>query len=132
MGHDKQKFKKPDMVVDNPQSMPYPTNVGAPAFTVPAVLKNKQERGTNAIHYLETKFDQLKEEYFKLVQLAEDSELVYNAEYAFIPVVGRTYHLYVGSNDKLFLSLIEPERWPKKEFKGSFKYTSENIWQRVS
>ena len=120
------------MVVDNPQSMPYPTNVGAPAFTVPAVLKNKQERGTNAIHYLETKFDQLKEEYFKLVQLAEDSELVYNAEYAFIPVVGRTYHLYVGSNDKLFLSLIEPERWPKKEFKGSFKYTSENIWQRVS
>jgi len=118
------------MVVDNPQSMPYPTNVGAPAFTVPAVLKNKQERGTNAIHYLETKFDQLKEEYFKLVQIAEDSGMVYNARYAFIPVVGKTYYLYVGSDNKLFLSIIEPNRvsW---ESKGSFKFTADNVWERV-
>ena len=122
--------KKPDMVVNNPQSMPYPTNVGAPAFTIPDVLKHKNERGVNATHYLETRFEDLKRKYFELVKLAEDTELVYNAKYNFIPVVGKTYHLYVGSDDKLFLSIVEPEKawW---EFKGSFKFTADNIWERI-
>jgi len=126
----KKTLKKPDNVVDNPQSMPYPTNVGAPAFTVPDVLRHKQDRGINATHYLESKFDELKQEYFKLVQMAEDTELVYNAKYAFVPIVGKVYHLYLNYNDELFLSIIEPERvtW---ESKGSFKYTSDNIWERV-
>lgn len=124
------KAKKPDNVVDNPASMPYPTNIGAPAFTVPDVLKHKNERGVNATHYLETKFDQLKKEYFKLVDLAKDTELVYNAKYAFVPVVGKVYHLYVGYDDKLFLSIIEPDRvsW---ESKGSFKFTADNTWERM-
>ena len=126
----KKTLKKPDNVVDNPQSMPYPTNVGAPAFTVPDVLRHKQDRGINATHYLESKFDELKQEYFKLVQMAEDTELVYNAKYAFVPIVGKVYHLYLNYNNELFLSIIEPERvtW---ESKGSFKYTSDNIWERV-
>jgi len=122
--------KKPDMVVDNPQSMKYPTNVGSPAFTVPDVLKHKNERGVNATHHLETRFDDLKRKYFELVELANDTELVYNAKYSFIPVVGKTYHLYVGSDDKLFLSIIEPERvtW---DCKGSFKFTADSTWERI-
>ena len=124
--------KKPDMVADNPQSLPYPTNVGAPAFTVPDVLKHKNQRGTNAIHHLETRFNELKEEYFKLVSLAEDTELVYNAKYNFIPIVGKTYHLYVGADDKLFLSIIEPERVTYWDCKGSFKFTVDNVWQRIA
>jgi len=118
------------MVVDNPQSMKYPTNVGSPAFTVPDVLKHKNERGVNATHHLETRFDDLKRKYFELVELANDTELVYNAKYSFIPVVGKTYHLYVGSDDKLFLSIIEPERvtW---DCKGSFKFTADSTWERI-
>ena len=122
--------KKPDNVADHPNAMAYPTNVGAPAFTIPDVLKHKNERGVNATNHLETRFDELKQKYFELVKLAEDTELVYNAKYAFIPVVGKTYHLYIGSDDKLFLSIIEPERvtW---DCKGSFKFTADNVWERV-
>jgi len=123
-------MKKPDNVVANPASMPYPTNVGAPAFTIPDVVKHKKERGANASNYFETKFDELKEEYFRLVKQVEDTQLVYSAKYAFIPVVGKIYHLYVDEIGTLFLSLIEPHQW-SKEFKGSFKYTSDNTWERV-
>ena len=121
--------RRPDNFVTNPMSLPYPTNVGAPAFTVPDVLKHKNERGVNATNALTTRFEELKKEYFKLVELAEDTNLVYNAEYKFIPVVGKVYHLYIGPTGKLFLSLIEPESatW---EFKGSFRYTYDNIWER--
>jgi len=121
--------KKSDNVVVNPMSMPYPTNVGAPAFTVPDVLGRKKERGINATHQLTTKFDQLKEEYFNLCQLAEDTDLVYNSRCNFNPVVGTTYHLYEG-DDGLFLSMIEPEKWKMKWF-GSFKLTAEHTWERV-
>ena len=121
-------MKKPDNVVANPGTMSYPTNVGAPAFTVPDVLGRKKERGINATHQLETKFEQLKEEYFKLCQLAEDTDLVYNAKCNFNPVVGKVYHLYEG-NDGLFVSMISPEEWNKVHL-GSFKLTSEHVWER--
>jgi hypothetical protein len=124
--------KKPDNVVDNANTLPYPTNVGAPAFTVPDVLQNKQERGVNATHYLETKFDALKQEYFKLVEIANDTELVYSAKYNFIPVVGKQYYLYDDEKGGNFLSIIEPQSWKQKRCLGTFLYTSENVWMRKS
>lgn len=122
-------MKKPNNVVTNPMSMEYPTNVGSPAFTVPDVLGRKKERGANAIHQIETKFEQLKEEYFRLVKLAEDTELVYSARCGFNPVVGNVYHLYQGETD-VFLSMIEPEKWDK-EWLGSFRLTAEHTWERI-
>jgi len=122
-------MKKPDNVVDAPGLTQYPTNVGAPAFTVPAVLTKKRERGANARNQLTTHFEEIKKEYFRLSQLAEDTEMVYNSKFSFNPVVGRTYHLYM-SNDGLFLSMIEPERW-NMEHHGSFKLTSEHTWERI-
>lgn len=121
-------MKKPDNVVTSPGTMSYPTNVGAPAFTVPDVITKKQERGINATHQLTTKFDQLKEEYFKLVQLAEDTSLMYGARCNFNPVVGRVYHLY--RSDELFISMIAPDEWDQ-EHVGSFRLTSEQTWERV-
>jgi len=122
-------MKKPDMVVNTPSLMEYPTNIGAPSFTIPDVLSKQKERGVNATHQLETKFDEIKQRYFELVRLAADTELVYNAKYNFVPVIGQIYHLYV-IDENYILSLIEPERWDKKHY-GSFKFTSENTWERL-
>ena len=121
-------MKKPDNVVTNPATMRYPTNVGAPAFTVPDVLGKSKERGITATHQLETKFLQLQEEYFKLVAVAEDTEMVYNARCSFIPVVGRIYHLYAGA-DGMFLSLIAPNQWDQINI-GSYKLSSEQLWEK--
>lgn len=125
-------FKKPDNVADHPNAMPYPTNVGAPAFTIPDVLGNKKDRGSTATHHLQTRFDELKKKYFELVSLAEDTELVYNAKYNFIPIIGKVYYLYYGADGKPFLSLIEPEDWSayKPNFIGSFRYSADCVWER--
>ena len=120
---------KPDNVVDAPALMTYSTNVGAPAFTVPDVLSVSKERGISATHQLETKFEALKEEYFKLVELAEDTALMYNARCNIVPVVGEVYHLY-DSKDGLFISMIEPETWLSQDHVGSFKLTSEQTWEK--
>lgn len=121
--------KKPDMVVDQPQIMQYPTNVGAPAFFVPDVLKHKNEKGANAVNYFDTKFNEIKKQYEELIELARDTETVYNSKYDFVPVVGKTYHLYKSVANNLFLSIIEPNEW-SMDYKGSFKFTSESTWKR--
>ena len=122
----------PDMAVEEPQLMHYPTNVGAPKFMVPDILSHKKERGVTATHYLESKFDELKEAYFKLVEVAEDTDMVYSAVYNFIPAVGNTYHLYANHTGKLFLSIIGPDEWDIVEHKGSFRFTTDNTWERLN
>lgn len=121
--------KKPDMVVEQPQIMEYPTNVGAPAFFVPDVLKHKNEKGVNALHYFDAKFEELKNEYYELIKLANDTEKVYNAKYNLVPVVGRVYHLYESADKSFFLSIIGPNEWGMKH-EGSFKFTSDNTWEK--
>lgn len=123
------EIKRPDNVVNNPGTMAYPTNVGAPAFTVPDVITKKQERGITATHQLTTKFNQLKEEYFRLVQLAEDTSLMYSAKCNFNPIVGNIYHLYDGK-DGMFISMIGPDEWDKPHI-GSYRLTSEHTWEKT-
>lgn len=117
------------MVVDQPQVMEYPTNVGAPAFVVPDVITHKDKRGKNAENFIHSKFDQIKEEYLSLLKLTEDTKLVYNSKYNFIPIVGRIYNLYLSSDGGLFLSIIDPSEWSMEHF-GSFKFTIDNTWER--
>ena len=121
--------KKPDMVVEQPQIMEYPTNVGAPAFTVPDVITHKDKRGKNATNFIQSKFDKIKDQYLYLIELTEDTRLVYNSKYNFIPIVGRKYHLYVGSDGGLFLSMIKPNEW-NMEHVGSFNFSIDNTWER--
>lgn len=125
------KKEKPDMVVDNPESMLYPTNVGAPSFIIPDVISHKDTRSKSASDYFKSKLEQIKEEYLGLVDLANDTELVYNAKYNFIPIVGNTYYLYEGSDSRNFLSIIEPNEWNMK-FISAYKFTVDNTWQKLN
>jgi hypothetical protein len=121
--------KKPDMVVEQPQTMEYPTNVGAPAFLIPDLINHKNEKGVNALNYFGAKFDEIKKQYDELMELANDTETVYNSKYNFIPTVGKIYHLYKSVGNKCFLSIIEPNEW-SMDHKGSFKFTSDSTWER--
>ena len=121
---------KPLDFAENARSLTYPSNVGAPAFTVPDVVTHKTDKTNKASKQLQAKFEELRDQYFELVELAENTKLVYNAEYNFVPVVGHVYHLY-DAGYKTFLSIIRPEDWAEMEHLGSFRYTSEATWDRV-
>lgn len=107
--------------------LPYASNVGAPVIK-PENIDSWRQRGVTKVnHYLETKFLELKEEYFKLVEEFQWNDLIYNADFNFEPVIGETYHLYARNNGKNFLSLISPNEW-KQECLGSFYLTPEQKW----
>lgn len=123
-------MKKPDNVAEAPGLLPYGSNVSAPAIKVENITAWKSTNSIKVNHQLQTKFNELKDEYKKLVDEYKWNELVYNAKFAFEPVIGQTYHLYVGRDGAIFLSMIEPYQW-KYECVGSFSLDSNNKWNKL-
>ncbi len=114
----------------NAHLLPYATNVGAPIIKSDDVDLWKQ-RGVNKVNkQLETKFNELKEEYQKLVDEFKWNDLVYKAKFSFEPVIGEAYHLYIGNDGNLFLSLISPNEWNREHF-GSFRLDSNQKWIKL-
>ena len=123
-------MKKPDNVADNPGLLPYASNVGAPAIRTEDIDGWKQ-RGVNKVNrQLSTKFEELKEEYRRLVEEFQWNELVYTAKFNYEPVIGETYHLFVGNDGAPFLSLIGPNEW-NREHIGSFRLDSNQKWIKI-
>ena len=123
-------MKKPDNVADNPGLLPYASNVGAPAIRTEDIDGWKQ-RGVNKVNrQLSTKFEELKEEYKKLVEEFQWNELVYTAKFAYEPVIGETYHLYVSKDGSPFLSLIGPTERDREHI-GSFRLDSNQKWIKL-
>ena len=122
--------KKPDMFAENKSVMPYGDNVGAPAIRPDDVDTWKNEKVIKTNHYFETKYDEIKEEYKKLIERYEWNKLVYESDFRFEPVKGQTYYLYQRDTGSLFLSLIEPE-YNNWLYIGGFKLDSEDKWEKV-
>lgn len=124
------KPKKPDNVADNPGLLPYGSNVGAPAIKVENVDGWKQTNAQKVNKQFQVKYEELKEEYQKLIEEFKWNELVYSARYSFEPIIGEPYHLYYNKNGDIFLSLIAPNEW-KYDFIASFKMDSNNKWNKI-
>ena len=80
----------------------YPTNLGAPSFE--PIIADKSDQ-IKANHYFESRIQEIREEYKRLVDEYKWTRLIYESTYNFQPILGEPYHLYEGS-DKPFLSLI--------------------------
>ena len=122
--------KKPDSYVENAALLPYGSNIGAPAIKVSNIEHWKEPRVLSINQHFENKFEEIKNEYEKLIEEYKWNELVYKAKFSFEPVIGKIYYLYYGLNDKVFLSLIGPNEWNKKHI-GSFRYNYDNKWIKI-
>jgi len=136
MSYDMQKEKKyPDNVVWSEERgfyaslLPYATNVGAPVIIPENVSTWKNEKILKTNHYFQKRYDEIKEEYKKLVDEFEWNRMVYSSNYNFQPIVGEKYYLYLRNNGEYFLSLIKPTEW-KQEFIGEFEMDSDNKWRK--
>ena len=114
----------------NANILPYGTNVGAPAIKVEDIAVWKGVSVNKVNKQFSAKFNELKEEYRKLVEEYQWNDLVYKSKFNFEPVIGENYHLYVGDDGGMFLSLIEPIMWDREHI-GSFTLNSERKWIKI-
>jgi len=114
----------------NANLMQYPTNIGAPSFTLPNVGLVKTESAKKMIDVFEREKREIADRIEKLYQEYLDSVMVWESKISFEPIVGKTYYLYdfEGVNT---LSLLSPTDWGKTEnFLGEFTLTSDRKWIR--
>jgi hypothetical protein len=130
------KKKKPDLVVWSDEKgyyskeLTYASNVGAPAIRLEDVGGWKQIQAQNANKIFTKKYEEIKDEFKKLVDEVSWNEFVYSATYNFVPVIGETYYLYERDNGTIFLSLIEPNEWNMKCL-GATRLESNNKWLKI-
>lgn len=129
--------KKPDSVVYSDQNgynasqLNYGTSVGAPAIKMDNLVSWKA-RGIEKVNKeFESKFNELKQEYEKLIEEFHWNELVYNSKFSFEPVVGETYHMYTNDEGIHFLSIIAPNEW-NKEYLATLKLNSDKKWVLIA
>ena len=128
--------KKPDLVVWDeergyyPRELVYGSNNGAPAIKLEDVGGWKQIQAQNANKIFTKKYEEIKDEFKKLVDEVSWNEFVYSATYNFVPVIGETYYLYERDNGTIFLSLIEPNEWNMKCL-GATILESNNKWLKI-
>jgi hypothetical protein len=137
MAYDMEEKKKyPDNVVWNEEQgfyahlLPYATNVGAPVIVPDNISTWKNEKILKTNHYFNKKYEEISEQYHKLVEEFEWNRIVYASNYNFQPVIGERYYLYRRPNGENFLSLIKPSEW-KQEFVGEFELDSDNKWKKI-
>ena len=130
--------KRPDQVVYNEDSQRYDaaikaygTNVGAPQIDMPDVSGWKSTQIHKANKHLKTKYLSIKAEYEALMEVMEYNELVTNAKFSFEPIIGEVYYLYKNAEEDPFLSIIDPNSCDFV-FLGSFRLTSDYLWEKVS
>jgi len=127
------KNRKPDNIVYSTEKgyhasiLPYASNVGAPAIKTDNVVAWKN-RGIHQVNKeFENKFNEIKQHYQKLMEEYEWNDIIYNARFAFEPVIGEIYHLYTTDDGVYFLSLIAPNEW-NKEHIVSCQLNSDKKW----
>lgn len=129
--------KKPDNVVFDEKSkkynasiLPYATNVSAPAIEVPDISNWKRISVSKINHQFKEKYRQIQAEYEAMMEQFEYSNLIYQSEFNFEPVLGEKYHLYKRENGATFLSIIAPNECNFNHL-GSFQLDLDKMWVKV-
>ena len=128
------KKKYPDNVVYDYElekfdanTKPYPTTLGSQSFEP---IKVDKSSISNANDYFQSRLNELKDEYQKLVEEYNWTKLVYESSYNFQPIIGEIYHMYEKNDKTLWLSLIGPNEWDQP-YIGSFKLLTDGKWEKV-
>lgn len=128
---------RPDNVVFNEESKRYDaslkaynTNIGAPSIQHTNLGKWKRIGSSKVNHHLETKFEEIKNQYQDVLDIYEWNQKIYDSKFNFEPIAGMNYHLYEKEDNTLFLSIIAPTDWNKKHI-GSFKLDEDRIFRKL-
>ena len=126
--------KKPELVVWNKVDgydanlKPYPTNLGAPLFSLPKVSIARTEASKKMIDVFEKERQEIIERIEKLYNEYDTSVMVWESKISFEPIVGKTYYLYCfdGVNT---LSILSPREWKRDDdFIGAYELNSDRKW----
>lgn len=125
--------KKPDSYVFDRSIKSYPTEIGSQPFKPDEIQLFKIDKSNKLKHHYVSKFEELKNEYQKLMEDISMNERIYESKYNFQPIVGKTYYLYEKDVNDEFLSIISPSEWNYKyQLIGSYQLQTDGRWLNIN
>ncbi len=129
----------PDKVTDSPHNLPYAHTVGG--VQIRPIDKGRAKGRAVTAMYKQTdmQLEQIKKQIELLARQAKAiqgrvavSEMIYNAEMNFEPLIGFTYHLYERSDQDYVLSMVSPREWgknPPYKFIATVELLADHTWE---
>jgi sporulation protein YlmC with PRC-barrel domain len=142
MSDKKKEFVNPidkDKITENPGTLPYAHTVGG--VTIKPIDKGRVKGLAVSAMYEQTdmQMDQIRKQIELLAEQAKAiqdrvliSEMIYEAEISFKPLISHLYHLYQRSNQKYVLSMVGPEEWGGSspyQFIASVRLLADHTWE---
>lgn len=94
-----------------------------------------QEQTQREFEQIVTLLGPLMEQAQRLKKRVEISQIIYNAQIPFEPIIGQRYYVYKKADASTTLSLISPREWGAKlpfiSFEGAVKLLSDHTWELV-
>jgi hypothetical protein len=130
----------PDKITEIPGLIPYPHNIGSPAFKPneegairSASMKAMEEQCEIQLDKIKQQIALLSKQAQEIKDRYEISKAVYAAKMSFEPVVGNVYYLYARKEGEFVLSMVAPDQWgksvPFKHFVSAVKLLGDKTWQ---
>lgn len=119
----------PEKVITDRNQKSYIAEYSAPKIILPQLEKCENNRQVNLAHKIQTRIEELSQEYKSLIELYEWNKFVESFEIRLETVVGQIYYLYERDDGSKFLSLISPDDFfVKYKFHGSTTINSEGYF----
>jgi len=128
---------------DKRSSLPYPMELGSPAFAPINVEKEKDIILNVGKLQAQEEYDRimeqvavLKNQADRLVNRLAVSEMMHGVVYGFKPVHGKTYYLYLDtSKDRKWLSINHPKKWStlgsNNQFVMAVRMRGDSTWEEI-
>lgn len=136
---EEKKYNDPNQRAESPGLMPYAHSVGSAIIRPIDAGKTKGIAMRAMYEQTETQLTQIRKQVEMLIGQAQEihdrihlSELVYQADLSFKPVIGHHYHLYRRKDGKHVLSLVGPEEWGSRmpfEYLASARLMADHTWE---
>lgn len=135
-GDESGKKSLPDNVAVNPHTLPYASNLGAPAIKPDHSITGwKQGAIHSANKHYQDRFDELKKQFEQLAEEFKWNDIMFNAEFRLKPVIGNIYYLYNRPNqNKHYISLFAPQErvGGYDNYVGAFRLNYDNRWEKIT
>jgi len=120
------------------RSMTYPVSRMSPSFDLVDIAKQIQQADQmlnvkvgSKLQVIADQIKLLQDEARKILDTAQQDQVLNRAACNFKRIPGTTYHLYQKDNDKLYFSILSPSEWgntPPHQFKGSYRFEYDHSW----
>jgi hypothetical protein len=130
-----------DKIAENPHLLPYAHTVGGAVIkpidkgrTKGLAVEAMREQTNMQLEQLRQQIELLAAQAQAIQKRVQISEMIYQADMNFKPLINHIYHLYQRADETPVLSMIGPEEWGRKgcpfaRFLATARLLADHTWQ---